>query len=421
MTHERRALILVLLVELATARPSSGQQPCDTAPPPPDSVRLKMEEAIPARGKTMFAPAVLTVSWKPRQAGRGQPGSVPLGYVVEAGASTGASDIAVAQTAAAELEYVTPLANGTYYVRVRSVNACGESAPSKESKVRVVGSSEPGRPNPLVLLGTVHATRERLGTSAFVRVMGQVRNGWNAGPANLVTVTATYEDNGLGLGVSHKTYVNGTSRRLKRSGVVSDSTLEAGATGCFLMFAEFKTANVTGLGLTAVASDVESEPLEGVVAIDAPVTARSDEFDDMLATGRVVNRGTVATRLNDVWVEIRNGAGRVLDCRGEPIHGLTVPLAEGLSTKSGLPPQHVAEFTVATDAQFSLARTVRWWVSWDEGPPTGEARQTEEYRTLRAQLVALLETDPTTISPEAVSRLRDAVRAAAESLERGTF
>lgn len=62
-------------------------------------------------------------------------------YVLDVGSAPGASDIGQIPTAATGLAGQAP--NGTYYVRVRAVSACGQSAPSAEVIVRV-GTSGPG-------------------------------------------------------------------------------------------------------------------------------------------------------------------------------------------------------------------------------------------------------------------------------------
>lgn len=70
-------------------------------------------------------------------------GAVPgaTTYVLEVGSAPGAADIGQIPTGAVSLAGQAP--NGTYYVRVRAVSACGQSAPSAEVVVRV------GMPAPL--------------------------------------------------------------------------------------------------------------------------------------------------------------------------------------------------------------------------------------------------------------------------------
>ena len=64
-----------------------------------------------------------------------QPAAGATGYVLEAGSGAGAADLAVVPLGAAGLVADAP--DGTYYVRVRALNACGSSVPSAEAVVSV--------------------------------------------------------------------------------------------------------------------------------------------------------------------------------------------------------------------------------------------------------------------------------------------
>ena len=57
-------------------------------------------------------------------------------YIVEAGSSTGASDLTAGDTGSVATSYdATAVGPGTYFVRVRARTACGASAPSNEVTV----------------------------------------------------------------------------------------------------------------------------------------------------------------------------------------------------------------------------------------------------------------------------------------------
>jgi predicted phage tail protein len=62
-------------------------------------------------------------------------GSVPTGYIIEAGSAPGLSNLAVLRVAGVTT-FATVAPPGVYYVRVRAVNARGTSAPSNEIVVR---------------------------------------------------------------------------------------------------------------------------------------------------------------------------------------------------------------------------------------------------------------------------------------------
>jgi glucose/arabinose dehydrogenase len=79
--------------------------------------------------------STVTVSWMPPAGG-----NPPAGYQLEAGSFAGAADLAMAATAGVQTSMTfTNVPAGTYFVRVRSVNAAGTSAPSNEIVVVVSG------------------------------------------------------------------------------------------------------------------------------------------------------------------------------------------------------------------------------------------------------------------------------------------
>jgi hypothetical protein len=391
------AALLVGLPSLVAAQAA----PC-TAARPPERVRTTIDRAIPATGRTPSTPAVLTVTWR---APRDTPAEVEA-YVVEAGSQRGLTDVASTRTAGPELLFVTPMPDGTYFVRVRAVTRCGVGAASPDAQVRVTGSVAPGTPNPLVILPTVHATRERLGNSAYVRVMGHVRNGWLAAPAALVTITARYEGPAGGLGVTQSTIASGVSGRLARSGLITDTVIPAGATGCFVLFAQFAQPTVTGLELVAAAGDVDAEPLPEDLVVGDPFSVTADAFGSLAVAGRVTNTGAGTVLNPAVWVEARDTAGQVLDCREALLEDAATELAANSA----------AGFRNVTEAPHAMSSTVRWWTTWT---PADADRRAESmrYRALRAALRALL-VDPDGAAPQALALARDAVRREEEALER---
>ncbi len=68
-----------------------------------------------------------------------------ISYMVEAGTSAGSSN-AYNGNVGAVTQLTTPAPNGTYYVRVRGVNALGIGAPSAERVVSVAGPTAPAAP-----------------------------------------------------------------------------------------------------------------------------------------------------------------------------------------------------------------------------------------------------------------------------------
>lgn len=412
-----KPLVLAAAFLLLCGSMAHGQTAtCTVAPEPPSQVESKVDPPIKATAKAAFTPAVLTLGWKAPNIDRASQGNAPLAYVIEVGSNSGLSDITIVKIAGAERSYVAPLANGTYYVRLRSENGCGTGRPSKESRVRASNSVEKGLPNPLVILNTIHGTRETLGNKAYARVVGQVRNGWLASPAPFVKVSATFEGARGELGRSDAVFVNGTSRRLKHSRIVTDTVLEPGATGCFLIFGEFSLDQVTGLGLVASADAFETEMLKGDVVLDG-IMATPDEFGSLVVKGRMKNAGGQPTVFNELWVETSDETGQVVDCHGTSVHGSSLVLDEGLNTQTGLPPAGGGEFAGTTEAVFAQARAVRNWISWDEAETQGAPALTSEYRALKKRLVALLEGDEQATSSQELVRARDALRSEALSIE----
>ena len=99
--------------------------------------------AAPANLSNTTASTSVSLSW---QAGAGA-----TSYVLEAGSSPGLSDVAALNTGSSATTFSTAAPPGLYYVRIRSQNACGISAPSNETTV-TIGCSQPSAP------GTLSAT-----------------------------------------------------------------------------------------------------------------------------------------------------------------------------------------------------------------------------------------------------------------------
>lgn len=87
------------------------------------------------------------LSWTPPS---GSPEEMPAAYVIEAGSTSGAADIGSINVGTAT-SYVVDVPPGTFYVRVRGVNARGISGASNE--VVVTGRGAPGSPRNLSATG----------------------------------------------------------------------------------------------------------------------------------------------------------------------------------------------------------------------------------------------------------------------------
>lgn len=103
------------------------------APPPPCTT--------PPGAPTNFTASVtgnqVTLAWQ-APAAASAPASAPTSYVLEAGSTSGASNLFNADVGnATSLTATAP--NGTYFARARAKNACGTSGPSNEASFTVGG------------------------------------------------------------------------------------------------------------------------------------------------------------------------------------------------------------------------------------------------------------------------------------------
>ena len=90
------------------------------------------------------------LSWNPPPSG-----PVPSDYQLEAGSAPGASDLLIAPIGPQPSLLVPGVPVGIYYVRVRSVNAAGASAPSNEIVVVVTGGCTGAPPAPFGFVSSV--------------------------------------------------------------------------------------------------------------------------------------------------------------------------------------------------------------------------------------------------------------------------
>ncbi|MGB7220204.1 MAG: hypothetical protein WBD07_15505 [Vicinamibacterales bacterium] len=394
--------------------------PCTAPPQAPASVAPSLVPAIPAAtpGAPPSTPTVLTLTWA-ASLDTAPTRNTPTAYVIEAGSAPGASNVAVVETERTELTYSTPMANGIVYARVRAKNTCGISSASPEVMARITDSVASGKPNPLVLLDSVRVLRERLGGTTFVRVAGQVRNGWRASVASFIEVTATFEGPAGEVLGTKSTYVNGRTRRLKTSRIVTDTALEPTATGCFLVFADFPDPRVSSVGLVVTSSDgFETEALKGRVRVEGTPLQQADAFGDLMVSGQMKNIGDRLTYFNEIWVETKDTEGKVSDCDATSVNGSRVVLDDAVVTQTGLNPAQVGAFGSFTEAVSASTGGLRHWINWEEREERRSASPTPLYRELKERLAAVSGAEELASSPRERAELRDALRREIRSLER---
>jgi len=161
--------------------------------------------------------------------------SVPVGgdpvqsYVIEAGSTTGASNLANLLTGTTATTFSTGgVPNGTYFVRVRASNGAGLSAPSNEA-ILVVGpaacTAAPGPPGNLFASATTNGTVTVTWTAAsgaptsYVIEAGSASGLSNLANSDLGGTPLTYTATGVGVGTY---YIRLRAKNACGLGVVSN-------------------------------------------------------------------------------------------------------------------------------------------------------------------------------------------------------
>jgi all-beta uncharacterized protein/fibronectin type III domain protein/PKD domain-containing protein len=136
----------------------------------------------------------------------------PTSYILEAGSFASGTDIVVSDTGNLGTTLTATAPPGTYFVRLRARNSCGQSAPTEEIVV-VVGSASCATISPS---SAVVSNTETLGT---VAVTAPDSCAWTAvSNASFITVTAGASGTGSGT-VSYKVAANGSG--VARTGTVT--------------------------------------------------------------------------------------------------------------------------------------------------------------------------------------------------------
>lgn len=141
----------------------------------------------PAGLTAQIAGTTVVLSWA---ASSGSPAS----YVLEAGSSSQATDVVVSDTGSTATTLTTIASPGTYYVRVRAQNACGQSAPSDEIIVVVSAGGD--------TCATISPSSQTFGNTAgfgSVTVTAPASCSWLAvSNASFITITSGASGAGSG-------------------------------------------------------------------------------------------------------------------------------------------------------------------------------------------------------------------------------
>lgn len=332
--------------------------PCNAPPPTPGNAAASV---VVAGAPTK--PAIVNISW----AGVPTSGAnAAVTYIVEVGNAPGVTNIAQFDARGTAVSTLQPANNGTYYVRVRSANACGRSAPSPEPVVTVAGGMPAGQPSAAVTRGVYGEAED--GT---VAVAGEVVGSWGSRAVAFVKIEGNFLGSaGQPVGTDF-TYAYGRSRRLVASRVVDDSTLGAGESGCFLMFTDTPMAMVSSVFVTTSWDSSQLETLRGNVVVN-DVQQDADASNDLVVRGQLRNAGTVTTHSNEVFIEVRDAENLVINCDYEYALGTLIMLPSGEIVAS-LAPGQLGQFVNFSGMPTSAVGRVNTWAAWDEvdaGPTT---------------------------------------------------
>jgi hypothetical protein len=280
---------------------------------------------------------------------------------VEVGDTPGVTNISQFDTGETALSTVQPAAVGTFYVRVRSVNACGKSAPSPEPVVTVTDSIPFGEAGARRISGFFFDDGD-----GYVAVVGVIRGTWGARPTPFVKIDATFQDSsGKEIGTAFG-YVNGRSRRLASSRVIDDSTLGSGETGCYVVFSDVPISSVDRVFSVTSWDTVSLEPLQGNTVVQS-VQPGTGTFGEVRVQGQVRNTGSLTTYFNQVVIALHDTDNNIMDCDFTFVRGSRLQLPSGVVTDSALAPDQVGDYLNfhPFDAKY-LGRTVTW-TGWEEG------------------------------------------------------
>jgi hypothetical protein len=344
----------------------------------------------------------------------------PTGYRITAGVSPGSGSAASLTVGGTSTTVSAP--NGRFYARVFAINGNGASGPSNEAII-VVGPSIPTPVNcvtsewsawspttafsacvggtqnrqevrtrsvivppahgglacgPLVesrtftqacvpageleiVQSTVTLTSDALGDAL---VVGQVTNNRQQA-VTFPEVTATFRNTGGTAVGTDSTYVIGRSRRLSLSGIITDTSLAPGESGCFIMFTNIAAAGVATASLSIGFDTFAASNLDGSVVLSGAPT-RSSSLGDLRLDGFVTNNGSRLTYFTQAAFLVKDTAGRALDCDTTYVNGTTVPLPSGVESTSGVPVGQTKPYTAFTRAPFGQDGVITGWTLWEE-------------------------------------------------------
>jgi len=399
MSHKTLATVAFIFLTLVASTSASFAQSssCTAAPTAPANAAASVTSPGTAR-----VPALVTVQWLAAALGP----NAATSYIVEVGNEAGVTNISQFDTGETALSTVQPAAAGTYYVRVRSVNACGKSAPSPEPVVTVTDSIAFGDAGARRIAGFYFSDSE-----GYVGTYGIVRGAWGARPTPLVRLDSSFQDSdGNEIGTAFG-YANGRSRRLATSRIITDTTLGSGETGCYIVFSDVPYKSVARVLTFASWSTSELEPLQGSVVTQS-VQSGAGTVGEAKIQGQVRNIGTAMTYFNQVMIALYDTANNILDCDYTFVRGSRLQTPSGVVTDSALSPDQIGDYVNFHRVYAKYLGHMATWTAWEEvdssrpAPAANVVRWQDQVGSALETLAITSHKERARIRADAIGRLR---------------
>jgi hypothetical protein len=317
-----------------------GETTCSEPPKTPSALRAVVDGTQ------------VNVSWTPS-------GCAATSYVLRAGSSDGAADLA--QISVAGPAFSTGAPDGIYFVSVVAVNFYGASAPTGSVIVLVAAPRTGGR------VGFNTATPAIVADGrGYAVVVGEVVNR-SVAAAVFIQVVAQLRDSQGGILGSASTFLRGQPRRLQATGIIDDSGLAPGQVGCFYIQTSIPMSGVHNASLQLAHDSFASTPPRSQV--DAVDVSRLPDprFAKLAVTA--VNRGPDVAHFNVANMYLKRSDGRAVGC--------DLAFAD-----DSLAPGQTTTISASTHAPSNVSSLIAW-MHWQEAadPLAGLAAQT--YRAMR--------------------------------------
>ncbi|MGD8329961.1 MAG: matrixin family metalloprotease [Acidobacteriota bacterium] len=313
--------------------------------------------------------------------------------------------------------------DGEYYIRVLAKNGAGTSDSSNEVNFIVAGNPE--EPNPEFVQPTLNFTSD---SSGNIRVMGEMQNRFiGPGPATFIRVQATFLAADGSVVGTDSAYVLGRSRRLRDTGVVTDTALAAGQRGCFMIVTNVPASRVDSVLLSGTFSIFSNDPLDGRLRLAGFGRSVSDGGTLQL-DGAARNIGSRTTYFNKVVFDVKTP--KVQTCTFANVQGSTIALPGGGTTSTALAPGAVGSFSTTTDVPVGRLE-IRTYTQWSENAPAGSGASLQALARINDDVAAdfvRLQADQERLwrmltgaeasSAESLHRLRNDIEARLQRIQR---